>query len=300
MRIALVGCRHVGTWQVGALGDDRPWERDDRHLHEALRRRGAEVATPSWDDEGVDWSRYDVAVLRTTWDYHHHRARFLTWLDRVAASTTVWNPPEVVWWNTHKSYLRALDVPQPDTEWIGAADVDSLPARLARRPWRTAFLKPAVGATAEGTLRFRVDDDGVAAAVAHARQLLQSVDLVLLQGYLPSVETAGERSAIAFDGRVSHWVRKIPIPGDYKVQDDYGATDEVHVPTPAEEAFVARVLALRTGPLTRALPYARVDWLLGDDGAPLLVELELVEPCLFFRHGPAAADTFADVLLRGR
>jgi hypothetical protein len=83
------------------------------------------------------------------------------------------------------------------------------------------------------------------------------------------------------------------VPGDYRVQDDYGATDEPHVPSPAEEALVHAALAHLDPPLA----YARVDWIPDERGAPLLVELELVEPCLFFRHGPHAAEALAGIVV---
>jgi glutathione synthase/RimK-type ligase-like ATP-grasp enzyme len=290
MRVALVGCRQVGTWGIGGDGD-RPWERDDRALVAAFAARGAEVATPAWDDPAVDWTSFDAALLRSTWDYHHHRDRFLAWIDAAAGATRVLHPPDVVRWNTHKSYLRDLPVPQPPTRWL--RDADALPEVLRAASWPRAFLKPAVGATAEGTLRFDVDADGVSAAVAHARAWLSRVDELLLQPYLAAVETRGERSAVVISGAVTHWVRKVPVPGDYRVQDDYGASDAPHAPSPAEEALVAAVLPHLPG----GSVYGRVDWILGDDGAPLLVELELVEPCLFFRHGPHAADALADAVL---
>jgi hypothetical protein len=291
MRVALAGCRQVGTWGIGGEGD-RPWERDDRALVEAFVARGAEVATPAWDDPAVDWSRFDVVLLRSTWDYHHHRDRFLAWIDAAARVTRVVHPPELVRWNTHKSYLRDLPVPQPSTTWV--RDAEALPDALRALGASRAFLKPAVGATAEGTLRFDVDADGVSAAVAHARAWLSRVDELLLQPYLPAVETRGERSAIVIAGAVTHWVRKVPVPGDYRVQDDYGASDAPHVPSAAEEALVTAVLPH----LPPGAVYGRVDWILDDGGAPLLVELELVEPCLFFRHGRHAAEALADAVLR--
>lgn len=291
MRVALVGCRQVGTWGIGGDGD-RPWERDDRALVDAFVARGADVATPAWDDPTVDWSSFDAALLRSTWDYHHHRDRFLAWVDAAARVTRVLNPPAVVRANTHKSYLRALPVPQPPTAWV--RDADTLPETLRAAGWPRAFLKPAVGATAEGTRRFDVDAESVSAAVAHARAWLAKVDELLLQPYLPAVETRGERSVVVIAGAVTHAVRKVPVRGDYRVQDDYGASDEPHVPSPAEDALVAAVLPH----LPPDAVYARIDWILGDDGAPLLVELELVEPCLFFRHGPHAAPALADAVLR--
>lgn len=286
MRIALVGCRAVGTWPVAASADDpRPWDVDDRPLYAALRSRGAEIDTPDWDDPQAPWERYDLALIRSTWDYHHRREAFVAWAEAVAGRVPLWNPAEVVRWNTDKRYLRDLDVPQVDTRWIEAGE--PLPAV----PWARGFLKPVVGATAEHTLRFDADREGLAAARAHLAA--HPSRAFLLQPYVDEVETHGERSAVLIAGEITHYVRKQPVPGDYRVQDDYGATDHPHAPSPAEEAFARHAAA--------AIPYdvlyARIDWLLLPTG-PALVELELVEPCLFFRHGPGAADRLAEAVVR--
>ena len=114
------------------------------------------------------------------------------------------------------------------------------------------------------------------------------------------VETDGEFSAIFIDGALTHGVRKVPVPGDYRVQDDYGAADYPYALSPdamqaAQQACAAAAALLK---LDHGLLYARVDFLWGDDGTVYLNELELVEPSLFFRHGPQAATALADALLR--
>ena len=91
--------------------------------------------------------------------------------------------------------------------------------------WQRGFLKPVVGATARETLRFVCNDEGLAQAQSHVDRLLPNEGL-MLQPYLESVETDGELSALYFDGEYSHGVRKVPVPGDYRVQDDFGASDE--------------------------------------------------------------------------
>jgi glutathione synthase/RimK-type ligase-like ATP-grasp enzyme len=288
MRVALVGCREVGTWPVApSAGDPRPWERDDRPLVQALEELGAEVSRPAWDDPTVPWESFDLALLRATWDYHHRLDEFLSWVDRAGDATTVLNPPPLVRWNAHKSYLRDLAVPQPPTVWLhqGEEHQLNLGALMAERGWEVAFVKPAVGATAEGSLRF--GRGGADQATEHVRGLLKRGE-VLVQPYVSSVESRGERSAIVIDGEITHFVRKIPNPGDWRVQDDYGATDERHEPERAERTFAESVWALIAQSSPYRLAYGRIDWLMGEDG-PWLVELELIEPCLFFRHGPGAA-----------
>ncbi len=122
---------------------------------------------------------------------------------------------------------------------------------------------------------------------------------MIVQPYLPAVETDGELSLVMVDGEPTHAVRKIPVAGDYRVQDDYGATDE-----PAEVS--AELLALGRASLaaavdvlglTEPLLYARVD-ALRHEGRLVLNELEVIEPSLFFRHAPHAADVLAAAVIR--
>src|SRR5688500_18001474 len=97
MRIALVTYRR--------LPDLDP---DDRPLASVLARRGHEVTAALWDDPALDWGSFDLALLRSTWDYFHRRDEFLAWAARAAAATRLWNPVDLVRWNSHKSYLVDL------------------------------------------------------------------------------------------------------------------------------------------------------------------------------------------------
>ena len=51
---------------------------------------------------------FDLAVLRSTWDYSLRLQEFLRWVDRASARTTLLNPANVVRWNTDKHYLAHL------------------------------------------------------------------------------------------------------------------------------------------------------------------------------------------------
>ncbi|HLQ38288.1 MAG TPA: hypothetical protein VK348_10820 [Planctomycetota bacterium] len=295
MRIALATCRQLPAWEV-----------DDRCLHAALAARAVEVAQPAWDDGTVDWRSFAAVLIRTTWDYQERREAFVAWAARAGAVTRLFNPAAVVAWNTHKSYLRdlgAAGVPLLPTVWLMRGDRPDVGALLRQHGWDAGFLKPCVGATARQTLRFQGDARGIASAQAHVEQLLPHEDL-MLQPYLRTVERRGEWSAIFVAGELSHCVRKIPVPGDYRVQDDFGARDEPYVPTAAERQLAehaAALLARAGGPCPgadgRPLLYARTDclWLL--DGSSVLSELEAVEPSLFFRHRPATGGLLADALL---
>lgn len=318
-RIALATCANLPDWEV-----------DDAPLHRALIDRGVDLVRPAWDDPAFDWASCDAVVIRTTWDYMERRGEFIEWTERVARVTRLFNPASIVRWNTHKSYLRDLEragVPTVPTAWVSPGEAVDVRSLVADRGWSRGFIKPAVGATARETMRFALDGGepmpreaaprwngmpptvrgtipippvrDIAAAQEHVDRLLGAGEDLLIQPYLESVETHGEFSAIVIDGAISHTIRKIPVPGDYRVQDDFGAWDEPFSLPERERAVAASALAAVAdvfGEPGRCLMYARVDMLLDDAGSPCVTELEAVEPSLFFRHSNAAAARFADAV----
>ena len=288
MQIALATCHNLPGW-----------EKDDLPFHAALERRNVALHRPIWDDPTVDWARFDATVIRTTWDYMEKCEAYVAWAERVATLGHLFNPPEVVRWNTHKTYLRDLEargVPIAPTQWLEVASPVDVAEVMSRHGWDRGFIKPVIGATARATLRFHARE--APAAQTHLERYLPTEGM-MIQPYLARVETEGEFSAIVFDGTPSHWVRKVPVPGDYRVQDDFGAHDEPWTPPDEARALASQALeaAATQLDLERPLLYGRVDMLLDDGGRFVLNELELVEPSLFFRHDSQAADRLADALL---
>jgi len=293
MRIALATCSTLPAWEC-----------DDAPLLAALRAR-VDVEQPVWDDPEVDWSSFDLVLIRTTWDYQSKREAFIDWAERTAACTQLLNPAPIVRWNTDKTYLRELEavgVPIAPTTWFEVGQPHALASIVQQRGLTRGFLKPVIAANARGTFRFDArDPHELAAAQQHLLQLT-ATEPMMLQPYLASVERDGELSAIYFDGALSHAVRKIPVAGDYRTQDDWGARDEPITLAPeaaalAELALTGFAAIARERGWPHELLYARVDMLRDDSGQLVLNELELVEPSLFFRHGPHAAERLATALL---
>lgn len=285
MKVALASCRHLPDW-----------EHDDRPLVAALEARGAAVETVPWDAE-VDWRGFAGVLLRTTWDYMDRAEAFRTWIEHVGTVTRLENPPAVVHWNLDKRYLLELarrGVPSLPTTWLPPGANYDLGDWLAGHNAERGFLKPVVGASAVGSLRFATSAEGLDAARHHLASTL-SPDGWLLQPYLESVETLGEVSAIFVGGELTHAVRKVPPPGDYRVQEDYGASDHALELGPERAALAHRTLAAAEAilGLRRPLLYGRTDFLEAADGTLYLTELELIEPALFFRHAPHAAERLA-------
>jgi hypothetical protein len=258
-------------------------------LKQELAARGHTLALAAWDDPTVDWSLFHLCVIRATWDYHLRLPEFLTWAERVAAQTALWNPLDLVCWNTHKGYLRDLErqgVAIVPTVWAPSGTSLDLAALLAERNWPYAVVKPAVSASAYGTRL--VTSATLADGQAHLDALLVERDM-MIQPFLTSVTTTGERSLVYFDGVLSHTVLRSPALGKSAI------ADTGLIPNDAEEAaFAGRIMQAVNG---EAL-YARVDIARDDAGDLRLMELELVEPWLGIELAPEAPARFAAAIAR--
>ena len=279
MNVSLVSC------------DDLPgWEVDDNPLIFALQEKGVTVHRPSWSDD-IDWGQFDISVIRTTWDYHKRKDEFVDWCKQVPR---LFNNAEIVEWNIHKSYLRELQeqgVAIATTLWISKNQECDIADGMEVLHSNKGFIKPQVGACASDTLRFDVNSLDSAQEFLNAN-LHQDM---MVQPYISSVESEGELTAIFFEDTFTHGVQKIPVPGDYRVQDDFGASDIPFEFTQDEIDAMREVLQLV--PHHEDLLYARFDYLRADDGILLLSELELIEPSLFFRHCAESAEIFADAII---
>jgi glutathione synthase/RimK-type ligase-like ATP-grasp enzyme len=268
----------------------------DAPLDDALARRGVAVHHPAWRDAEVDWAAFDVAVVRTVWDYWHRRDSFVDWATSTSEATALWNPADVLRWNTHKSYLIELEdrgAPLVPTAWLARGDRVELADLVDARGWRRVVVKPAVAAGSDGLLRV---DEPTPDAQDHLETLLAAGD-VMVQPYLDRVETDGEVSVVLVEGEVSHVVRKRPEVGEYRIQQEFGGRyDRLALDGDgAEPAALGRWVVEASG---HDYLYARVDLLPADDGAWQLAELEVTEPDLYLVHAPEAADRLADAIVR--
>ena len=280
MNVALVSCDELPGWEV-----------DDNPLIKALEERGTTVHRPSWSDS-IDWDQFDISVIRTTWDYHSRKVDFVRWSKTVPR---LFNNSQIIEWNTHKSYLRDLEqqgVTISPTVWISETETIDVQKELNQFGSSHGFIKPQVGACASDTFRFAIDN------VEEAQQFLHdnAHQDMMLQPFFQNVETEGELTAIFIDGEFTHGVQKIPVKGDYRVQDDFGASDMPYEFTTSELQTMQETLI--AVPQHEQLLYARFDYLRSDGGELLLNELELIEPSLFFRHSPESAEKFATAIIK--
>jgi glutathione synthase/RimK-type ligase-like ATP-grasp enzyme len=253
----------------------------DLALAQALRRREADVTVAVWSSTVVDWSRFDLVVIRSCWDYHLRLPDFLEWIaSLVAAGVKVLNAPPIVRWNAPKTYLRAMaahGIMMPETCWLAAGQSIDVGHLCRERGWSCAVVKPIVSATAYRTERRR---DGRATGPA------------MVQAYQAVIEREGEWSVVYLGGVHSHDVRKRARADDFRVQSAFGGTVEVAAAPAAVVSFADAALSCVPG----AVSLARVD-VLHDGTQSWLMEVEAIEPELFLDLVPGAAARAASAIL---
>ncbi|MFH7336078.1 RimK family alpha-L-glutamate ligase [Streptomyces sp. KHY 26] len=265
-------------------------------LVQALNDAGARADAPYWDDPGTDWSAYDLVVVRSTWDYSWRAAEFTAWLDRVARVTRVANPADVIRWNVDKRYLgelAAAGVPTVPTTYIapGEAAGHGLPTD------HEYVVKPTSGAGARFAARYTPAERET--AVRHLARMHAEGFTAMVQPYLEGIDVTGERALQFFGGRLLHASRKgaVLAPGTPYDADKVAHPDLTPwQPTDAELAVAEKALAAVPA-ASAPLLYARVDLADGPDGAPRLMELELVEPNLFLFLHPGSLPCTVDAIL---
>lgn len=281
------------------------WEHDEDAPALVAALAMADVAaTPAvWSDTSVDWAAFDLVVVRSTWDYTAHRAQFIEWAEKVQSLTRLQNHPDVLRWNTDKSYLgelRAAGLAVVATTYLRAGSDTEQDPFVTLGPVTNVVVKPTVSAGSKDTARYSLDQR--AAASDHVRRLLDDGRDVMVQPYLDSVDTAGETGMVFLGGEFSHAFRKGPLLLDGPAAvDGLFAVEQIdpRVATPAELDLADRTLT-EVSRLTGIddLLYARVDVLADPDGEPLILEVELTEPSWFLEQSDGAPSRAAAAILR--
>ncbi len=254
---------------------------------DALRAAGVSADVVSWDEDR-HWGAYELVVVRTPWDYFDRVTQFLDWAARVERETSLVNPADVLRWNSHKGYLAeftAKSVPTVPTRLVPGPSTD-VADQIREVPWEEIVVKPAVDGGARHAWRGLRDDPSLSRV---AERLTDHGDVVV-QPFVPAI-VDGERSLVFLGGRFSHAVRKVPKAGDYRSQRHLGGREVDHEPDSAELQVALAAMAAAPGRLT----YARVDLVVWE-GAPVLIELEVIEPDLFLRDVPERVDRFVEVV----
>ena len=266
---------------------------DSQLLIPELAERGVVGVPVVWDDPDIDWQSFNACVIRSTWDYVPRYGQFMAWINRVELATDLWNPADIIDWNTRKTYMKDLEargVAIVPTDWFDAGNSIDWEAVLAK--WPDVVAKPVVGASGADT--HRVTRDNLETLRPQLDELISDRD-VMIQPFMKTVATHGEHSYCFFEGEYSHAVAKRPHTGEFRVQEHLGGQTVPYDPTPELVESARQILHAS---VDRSLLYARVDVMFSDSGQMLLSELELVEPSMFMRHDASSPARFAEAIAR--
>jgi len=293
LRLAAAACA-----QFPDLFDDWPLVRS------ALARAGVDASTAVWNDPEVDWTTFDLVLASGTWDNIHHVDAFLAWVDAVAASgVPVRNSPATLRWNIDKHYLQDLEragVRTVPTLWVEPDTEETQVATLAL-PEGEVVVKPSISGGGYRTARYQSHEHQ--AARAHIAELVAAGRTAMVQPYEPRVDAEGETALVFVAGRFTHALHKEPMirrgvgPRDNLIDNQVVTASTATV---AQQDLASRAVAAAED-LLGPTSYARVDMVETLDRGPALLELELLDPVLFFTQHPqgaAAAEALAAELAR--
>ena len=284
-RVALVTCRELPDLS-----------HDARLVVAPLADREVEAVPAIWDDETVDWDSFDLAVIRSCWDYVPRLDEFIRWAHSVPRLA---NPADVIEWNTNKKYLIDLEnagVGIVPTTWLKPGD-DWQAGHIGK-----CVVKPAVSMSSLDTGSYRLDDTGERdLAMHHVQRLLDDGREVMIQPYMSAIDSEGETSLVFLGGAYSHATKKHailtgPETGSDHRLDEVSGLEPKDEATPEQLTVAEKALENVPGGPERLL-YARVDMVSTADGIPVLMELELTEPQLFLAFNDFSAGVFADAIV---
>jgi glutathione synthase/RimK-type ligase-like ATP-grasp enzyme len=281
MKIALLTCEK--------LPDLTP---EDQKLIPALAKHNIEAKAIIWSDKTINWNDFDYLIFRNTWDYFEKETEFTIWLNHIEKlGIKTLNPIEVIKKNIHKFYLREMEKQEISilpTVFIDKTDNLNLAERVAPH-WEKAVIKPAFSAGSYLTEVFEKSD---IPKINKQYKTIASVKELLLQEFMPQIQTLGETSFIFFNKKFSHCVNKKPADGDFRVQSQFGG--KYNLVQPSQELIEKALKIVHT--FQDDLLYARVDGIVIDNDL-YLMEIECIEPDLYFNLSKDSLELFVAAIV---
>lgn len=263
----------------------------DDLLVEPLKKFGWKVETVSWRDKNINWRDYEVVIVRSTWDYQKSPEEFLRVLEEINSQTQLENNLEIIKWNMDKTYLRNLEVKGikiVPTIWRDRFNRNELPSFFEELKTDEIIIKPTISANADNTFRIKAADLDTHILILDTTFKNRAV---VVQPFMKKIITEGEYSLFYFGGKYSHAILKTPKQNDFRVHEEHGG--KLQLVQPEEEMKKEAEKILKA--IEQNLLYARIDFVRTDENDFALMELELIEPSLYFNMDPKSPERFAEV-----
>jgi glutathione synthase/RimK-type ligase-like ATP-grasp enzyme len=267
------------------VGDEDPLDPDPDldipYAKQAAQDLNIDLVFTNWNDQNIDWSNFDAGLIRSTWDYVPKRDKFLEFTKNVEQQTKLFNSYDVINWNTDKKYLQQLaerGLPIIPTKFVSDLNEAKTEIDSAFNESKSIAIKPSIGAGA----RLAGKAGTAAESINLAEKIFAANRTAMIQPYIESVDTEGEKAIIVIDGQISHVAIKVPA----LTKGGHGdAARKEEISTEVVD-FVNKVSQCVND--WDDLLFARVD-VVRYKGELVLMELELTEPWLFMQYRPESA-----------
>ena len=276
------------------VGDDDPKDPDPDldipYVVEASKKINLDLSLTNWQDQNINWNKFDAAMIRSTWNYVPFRDEFVLWSKKVEKQTKLFNSSEIIEWNTDKKYLNELEnlgIPIIPTKYCKNIEESQNQLSWAFEQASAIAIKPSIGAGARLA--------GRATNIDQANELLNKIfannRIAMIQPYVESVDSDGEKAIVVIDGELSHVANKVPALTKGGHGDGAGF---VEINEDLVEIFEVVKSKLK---FWNELLYARID-VVKLNNSYVLMELELAEPWLFMKYRPDASIDLLNALMK--
>ena len=253
--------------------------KEDKLVQDALESENLRTIKKDWNDSSFNWSKTKTALFRSTWDYFDQFSDFQKWLYYVNNQCFLINSFDQIKWNLDKHYLQDLKnwgLPIPESIFVNKNSNTNLKNIAKQKNWKHIVVKPTVSGAARHT--YNLKNEEIESFQSKWIKLNNGEDFII-QEFQNNVIKKGEIALMIFGGKFSHAILKKAKKGDFRVQDDFGGTVQIIKPSKEIIQLAERTIKkLKPNPI-----YARVDIIINNDNQPVIMELELIEPELWFR-----------------
>lgn len=267
MKIALLTCENLPNLTES-----------DQLLIPAFAQHNIEAKPVIWEDKSIHWSDFDYLIFRNTWDYYEKQEAFNSWLNQIQTlGIKTLNPIEIIQQNKHKFYLKDLQnlgVKIIPTQFIDITKQLNI-KEIIPSEWTKTVIKPAFSAGSYLTELFNAKD---ADTISEKYKNIAAEKELLLQKFMPEIQTLGETSFIFFNKKFSHCVNKKPAENDFRIQVQFGGKYTLIHPTQELVEQAQKIINI----FNSNLLYARVDTIIIENQIHLM-EVECIEPDLYFQ-----------------
>lgn len=253
---------------------------EDKLLQKKLEFYGIKSEIISWEDNTINWEKYDLLVLRSAWGYQNNYSNFKNWLLEIKnKNIKLLNSPDMILDNVRKDKQYEI-LKRNGINCIDTIFLRTIPIGLLKDIGTTpTVFKPSISGSGENTylLNGYSKDNISTSYILKKFSKILSVNNecnLMIQPYISEI-ASGEYSCIFIDGVLTHTMLRFP-----NVLYQKKKTSLVLVPPKEVIELATKVEQV---PEFQNYLYMRVDMVM-IDGIAKIMEVELAEPDLLTRH----------------